>query len=133
MVAVPLIHGTLDAGHYEDEAARDPRIDALRQKMQVVENRRFSVDYLDPEKRSIANAVQVFYADGTSSERIEVEYPIGHRRRRVEAVPLLRQKFAGAMGSQFPAERAEPVIRLLSDAERLDATPVEEFMGMLVA
>jgi 2-methylcitrate dehydratase len=132
MVAVPLIHGALDAGHYEDDAARDPRIDPLRQKMQVVENRRFSVDYLDPEKRSIANAVQVFFSDGTSSERVEVEYPIGHRRRRAEAVPLLRQKFAGAMAGRFPAERAEAVIQLLSDAKRLDATPVEEFMGMLV-
>jgi len=131
MVAVPLIHGTLEAGHYEDDAARDPRIDALRQKMQVVENRRFSVDYLDPERRSIANAVQVFFADGTSSERIEVEFPIGHRRRRAQAVPLLRQKFAGAMESRFPAQRAEPAIRLLSDAERLDATQVSKFMGML--
>jgi 2-methylcitrate dehydratase len=133
MVAVPLIHGTLDAGHYEDGAARDPRIDALRQKMQVVENRRFSVDYLDPEKRSIANAVQVFFADGTSSERVEVEYPVGHRRRRAEAVPLLRRKFADAMASRFPVERTEAVIELLHDAERLDATPVEELLGMLVA
>ncbi len=131
MVAVSLIHGTLDAGHYEDDAARDPRIDALRQKMQVIENRRFSADYMDPEKRSIANAVQVFFADGTSTGRIEVEYPIGHRSRRAEAVPLLRQKFAGAIAARFPAERAEPVIQLLSDPERLDATPVEEFMGML--
>src|SRR5439155_2629482 len=85
MVAVPLIHGTLTAEHYEDEAARDPRIDALRQKMQVIENPRYSADYLDPDKRSIANAVQVFSADGTATPRVEVEYPVGHRRRRQEA------------------------------------------------
>jgi len=132
MVAVPLIHGTLNAGHYEDDAARDPRIDALRQKMQVIENRQFSVDYLDPEKRSIANAVQAFFSDGTITERIEVQYPIGHRRRRAQAVPLLRHKFAEAIAGRFPAERAEAVIELMSDAQQLDATPVEEFIGMLV-
>ena len=100
--------------------------------MQVVENRRYSADYLDPEKRSIANAVQVFFTDGTSTDRVEVEYPIGHRRRRADAVPLLRKKFDNAIASRFPADRAEPIVRLLSDARRLDATPVEEFMGMLV-
>ena len=97
----------------------------------MVENRRFSVDYLDPEKRSIANAVQVVFADGTSTGRIEVEYPIGHRRRRGEAVPLLRRKFTDAMAGRFPPQRAEPLIRLMSDA-RLDATGVEEFMALLV-
>src|SRR5207249_8360703 len=81
MVAVPLIHGTLTAEHYEDEAARDPRIDALRQKMEVVELPRYSADYLDPDKRSIANAIQVFFADGSKTDRVEGEYRTGPRRR----------------------------------------------------
>jgi 2-methylcitrate dehydratase len=130
MVAVPLIHGTLVAEHYEDEASRDPRIDALRQKMQVVENRRYSVDYLDPEKRSIANAVQVFFNDGSSTDRVEVEYPVGHRRRRQEAVPLLRRKFVDAVGTRMSGERAKPILDLFADPAKLDATPVDQFMGM---
>jgi 2-methylcitrate dehydratase len=130
MVAVPLIHGTLVAEHYEDEASRDPRIDALRQKMQVVENRRYSVDYLDPEKRSIANAVQVFFTDGSSTDRVEVEYPVGHRRRRQEAVPLLRRKFVDAVGTRMSGERAKPILDLFADPAKLDGTPVDQFMGM---
>jgi 2-methylcitrate dehydratase len=133
MVAAPLIHGTLTAEMYADEfAARDPRIDALRLKMEVVENPRYSKDYLDPEKRSIANAVQVFFTDGTSTERVEVEYPVGHRRRRSEAVPLLREKFAGALAGRMPDDRADPIRRLFEDADRLDAMPVGELIGMLI-
>ncbi len=90
MVAVALLKGSLTAGDYEDEAAADPRIDELREKMSVVENERFTRDYLDPEKRSIANAVRVFFYDGAATERVEVQYPLGHRRRRAEGVPLLR-------------------------------------------
>src|SRR6185295_15795804 len=112
MVAVPLIHGTLTAEHYEDEAARDPRIDALRLKMQVVELPRYSADYLDPDKRSIANAVQIFFEDGTKSPRVEVEYPIGHRRRRKEAVPLLWDKFKSALATRFDAKRSKPIVTL---------------------
>jgi 2-methylcitrate dehydratase len=134
MVAAPLIHGTLTAEMYADAfAAGDPRIDALRLTMQVVENPRYSKDYLDPEKRSIANAVQVFFTDGTSTERVEVEYPVGHRRRRAEAVPLLSEKFAGALAGRMPAERADPIRRLFADPDRLDATPVGDLMGMFVA
>jgi 2-methylcitrate dehydratase len=133
MVAAPLIHGTLTAEMYSDAfAAGDPRIDALRQKMQVVENPRYSKDYLDPEKRSIANALQVFFADGTSTERVEVEYPVGHRRRRAEAVPLLREKFAGALAARLPAGQADPIRRLFDEPERLDATPVADLVGMFV-
>lgn len=131
MAAVPLIFGTLTAEHYEDEVARDPRIDALRQKMQVVENRRYSVDYLDPEKRSIANAVQVFFADGTSTERVEVEYPIGHRRRRADAVPLLRQKFGSAVRTRFAGQQLDRVVELFNDATRLDTMSVNDFVGAL--
>src|SRR5687768_5435033 len=126
MVAVPPIHGTLTADHYEDEAARDPRIDALRAKMQVVENARYSIDYLDPEKRSIANAVQVFFDDGTSTDRVEVEYPIGHRRRRKDAIPLLWEKFQSNLETRIKGDQARRVLDLFRDASKLDETPVDE-------
>src|SRR5688500_13521620 len=115
MVAVPLIHGTLTADHYEDEAARDPRIDALRAKMQVVENVRYSTDYLDPDKRSIANAVQIFFDDGSSTDRVEVEYPIGHRRRRQDAIPLLWEKFETNLRTQTNDAKARHVLELFRD------------------
>src|SRR5439155_19049858 len=130
MVAVPLIHGTLTAEHYEDDAARDPRIDALRQKMEVVELPRYSADYLDPHKRSIANAVQVFFTGGSSTERVEVEYPIGHRRRRKEAVPLLWEKFKKALATRFDAKKVGPIVKLFENPTRLDATPVDEFISL---
>ena len=98
MTAVGLIFGELTADHYEDTIARDPRIDALRAKMICVEDPQYSKDYLDPEKRSIANAVQVFFKDGSSTEKVVVEYPIGHRRRRAEGMPLLVKKFADQSG-----------------------------------
>ena len=132
MTAVPLIKGTLVAEDYEDEAASDPRIDALRQQMQVIENPRYSADYLDPDKRSIANAVQVFFEDGSSTERVEVEYPIGHRRRRKDAVPLLWDKFKKALATRFDAKRASKIESLFDNSARLDATPVDELMALLV-
>jgi 2-methylcitrate dehydratase PrpD len=132
MVAVPLIHGTLTAEHYEDSVAADPRIDQLRSKMQVVENPRYSTDYLDPEKRSIANAVQVFFTDGSSTPRVEIHYPIGHRRRRKDAVPLLRKKFEAAVSAQFPADRAKALADLFADPAKLDAMPVQQFMSLWV-
>ena len=98
MTAVGLIFGELTADHYEDTIARDPRIDALRAKMICVEDSQYSKDYLDPQKRSIANAVQVFFKDGSSTEKVVVEYPIGHRRRRAEGMPLLVKKFADQSG-----------------------------------
>src|SRR5688572_18886664 len=115
MVAVPLINGTLVAEHYEDDAARDPRIDALRQRMQVVELPRYSADYLDPEKRSIANAITIFFNDGTSTERVEVEYPIGHRRRRQDAVPLLWEKFESNVRTRFDDAKTRRVLALFRD------------------
>jgi len=130
MVAVPLIHGTLTAEHYEDKAAADPRIDALRAKMVVVEEKRYSVDYLDPQKRSIANAVQVFFKDGTKTERVEVEYPVGHRRRLAEAVPLLKAKFERAIGVRFDATRVRPITAAFSDENRMDAMHVNDFVGL---
>jgi 2-methylcitrate dehydratase len=132
MIAVPLIHGTLTADHYEDEFARDPRIDALRAKMQVIENPRYSADYLDPEKRSIANAIQVFFTDGTSTKRVEVEYPIGHRRRRKDAVPLLWDKFEKALATRFDATKTSAILARFRDPTQLDQTPVDELMSLLV-
>jgi 2-methylcitrate dehydratase len=133
MVAVPLIHGTLTAEHYENEAAHDPQIDALRVKMQVIENPRYSADYLDPDKRSIANAIQIFFEDGSSTQRVEVEYPIGHRRRRVDAVPLLWSKFTDALATRFDAKKSKSIVQMFEDAEKLDAMPVDQFMSQLVA
>jgi 2-methylcitrate dehydratase len=132
MVAVPLIHGTLVAEHYEAETARDPRIDALRQRMQVIENPRYSADYLDPDKRSIANAIQIFFQGGTSTQRIEIEYPIGHRRRRKEAIPLLWEKYKSALATRFDKKQMDPIIHLFEGPERLDATTVDEFVDLFV-
>jgi 2-methylcitrate dehydratase len=132
MVAVGLIKGSLAAGDYEDASAADTRIDALRSRMQVVENPAFTRDYLDPGKRSIANAVQVFFRGGAPTRRVSVEYPVGHRRRRQEGVPLLHAKFVDAVRGHFDEPRASSIIGLFSDPARLDAMPVTEFIGMLV-
>lgn len=131
MVAVPLIFGELTADHYEDAFAADPRIDALRRKMEVVEEERYTKAYYDPDRRAIPNAVRVVFADGTSTPRSEVEYPIGHRRRRKEARPLLGEKFAANVRTRLPARRAEVVEELLGDADGLATTPVNRFVEML--
>lgn len=132
MVAIGLLFGDLTAEHYEDEVAGDPRIDALRQRMVVVEDERFSREYLDPEKRSIANAVQVFFHDGTATEHVTVEYPLGHRRRRAEALPGLEQKLEVNLASRFPDGQVRSILDLSRDQARLEAMPVDDFMGMLV-
>jgi 2-methylcitrate dehydratase len=132
MTAVGLIFGQLTADHYSNAVASDPRIDSLRERMEVREEPRYSRDYLDPEKRSIANAVQIFFSDGSATERIEVEYPLGHRRRRSEALPLLVEKARANMSSCLPAERAEALIELCLDRRRLTSMPVNEFMELLV-
>jgi 2-methylcitrate dehydratase len=132
MVAVPLLKGTLTAADYEDEAAADPRIDALRARMEVRENERFSRDYLDPSKRSIGNAVQLFFADGTASDRVVVEYPLGHRRRRAEGIPLLLAKFQHNIATRLSPRQCEQITRLCAEQERLEATPVNEFMDLWV-
>ena len=132
VAAIGLIFGTLTADHYEDEVAADPRIDALRDKMAVVEYPQYSVDYLDPDKRSIANAVQVRFNDGSATEKIVVEYPLGHRRRRAEGIPLLVEKFTANLASRFPARQSEAILELCLDQTRLEGTPVNEFMDMFV-
>jgi 2-methylcitrate dehydratase len=130
MTAIGLIFGNLTADHYEDAVANDPRIDALRAKMACVEEPQYSKDYLDPEKRSIANAVQVFFKDGSKTAQVAVEYPVGHRRRRAEGMPLLMKKFETNLASRFAPDQCQNILRLCSDAEKLDATPVNRFTEM---
>ncbi|HYK24610.1 MAG TPA: MmgE/PrpD family protein, partial [Steroidobacteraceae bacterium] len=132
MVAVALLHGRLTAEDYEDDAAADPRIDRLRERMEVSENPAFTQDYYALDKRAIGNAVQVFFRDGSSTRRIEVDYPIGHRRRRSEAIPLLFEKFKAAVAARFPARQAERIESLFADPAKLDALPVNELMAALV-
>ncbi|MEO0141462.1 MAG: bifunctional 2-methylcitrate dehydratase/aconitate hydratase [candidate division WOR-3 bacterium] len=132
MVAIGLIYGEVTADSYSDRVASDPRIDRLRSKMKVVEDPRYSADYLDPNKRSIANAVEVRFKDGTSTGKLEVEYPIGHKRRRHEATPLLYEKFRSNMYSRFPRHRVEEMIALFKDPRALDEMPFHEFMDLLV-
>ncbi|MFZ5494524.1 MAG: bifunctional 2-methylcitrate dehydratase/aconitate hydratase [Verrucomicrobiota bacterium] len=132
MTAIGLIFGGLTADHYEDKAAADPRIDALRARMVVTEDKQYSRDYLDPDKRSIANAVQVFFKDGTRTERVEVHYPLGHRRRRSEGIPLLQQKARAAFTTHYGAEKAAQLMALFADRLKLEAMPVHEFVFAFV-
>ncbi|WP_122664589.1 2-methylcitrate dehydratase [Pseudomonas viridiflava] len=133
MIAVPLVYGTLVAEHYEDSFhAAHPIIDQLREKMVVIEEERYSRDYLDPEKRSIANAIQVYFKDTTSTDRIEIEYPIGHRRRRADGIPLLEAKFKSNLASRFPPQRCEQIFALCKDQEQLEGMAVNRFMEMWV-
>ncbi|WP_373181926.1 2-methylcitrate dehydratase [Halomonas campaniensis] len=133
MVAVPLIFGELTAEHYEDDFhAAHPEIDALRARMEVVEEPRYTRDYLDPEKRSIANAIQVFFTDGSATEQVAVEYPIGHRRRRQEGVPVLEEKYRRHLATRFPPGRCERILELCRDQARLEETPVNRFMDLFV-
>jgi 2-methylcitrate dehydratase len=132
MTAVALIKGNLTAADYEDAVASDPRVDRLRSKMTCVENRQWSRDYLDPAKRSIANAVQVFFDDGSRTERIAVEYPVGHRRRRKEGIPLLEAKFRTNLARRLAPGQQQAILALCADARKLEATPVNEFVDLFV-
>jgi 2-methylcitrate dehydratase len=132
MVAVPLIFGRLTAADYEDAVARDPRVDALRARMQVRENPTFTAEYYQTDKRYIGNAVQVFFKDGSATERVQVDFPIGHRKRRAEGMPVLVQKFEAAVNAHFGAKQAERIRALFADAAQLDALPVNELMAALV-
>jgi 2-methylcitrate dehydratase len=131
MAAVGLLKGSLTALDYEDAAAADPRIDALRDKMHCVENADYTRDYLDPEKRSIANAIQIFFKDGTQSSNIAVEYPIGHRRRREQGIPELVKKFKVNLARRFKAEKQAEILNLCQDQPRLENTPVHQFVDLL--
>jgi 2-methylcitrate dehydratase len=132
MAAIGLIFGNLTADHYEDKVAADPRIDALRAKMKVTEDKSYSKDYLDPEKRSIANAIQVVFKDGSKTDRVEVHYPIGHRRRRKEGIPVLQQKALDALTAHYGAAKAAQLMELFSDRAKLESMPVHDFVGAFV-
>ena len=132
MTAIGLIRGNLTAADYEDDVACDLRIDALRAKIVCVEKKQWSRDYLDSSKRSIANAVQVFFKDGSETGNVEVEYPIGHRRRRKEGVPLLVAKFKTNLARRFAPKRQAAILDLCSNQRQLEAMPVHEFVDLLV-
>jgi len=132
MVAIPLLFGRLTASDYEDDIAADPRVDALRARMEVRENPAFTRDYYAPGKRYIGNAVQVFFRGGESTPRVQVDYPIGHRRRREEGMPVLERKFAASVDAYFRPKQAERIRALFADGPRLDALPVNELMAAMV-
>lgn len=130
MVAYPLIFGELTADSYADESASDPRIDALRDIMSVEVDDRYTKEYLEADKRSIANAVQVFFKDGTSTQKVEVEYPIGHRFRREEGIPVLNEKFKGALKTKFAAKSCQEIEQVAFDQEAIEKMNFNEFTDM---
>ena len=132
MVAVPILFGRLTAGDYEDSIAKDPRIDVLRDKIDCVEDKRYTKDYHDPQKRSIANALTVEFKDGTKMKEIVCEYPIGHKRRRKQGMPVLVEKFRTNLARRFPAKQQKAILDLCLDAKKLQNTPVNEFVDLFV-
>jgi len=131
MVAIPLIFGRLTASDYEDSSAADTRIDTLREKITVQEKTEYSKDYLDPAKRSIANAIQIFFNDGSHTDLIEVNYPIGHRKRRNEALPLLMQKISTSLDDHYSSQQRDKIFKLFSQPNELKIMPVDTFFSML--
>ncbi len=131
MVAIPLLFGRLSAADYEDPVARDPRVDALRAKMQVRENPTFTKEYYAADQRHIGNAVQVFFDDGSASERVQVDFPVGHRKRRAEGMPLLLRKFESSVDAHFSPAQARMIKAMCADRTKLAALPIEDFVGAL--
>ncbi|MCG7405359.1 MULTISPECIES: bifunctional 2-methylcitrate dehydratase/aconitate hydratase [Caballeronia] len=132
MVAVPLIHGRLTAADYEDSVAQDPRIDVLRAKMECVEDPQFTKDYFDPDKRSIPNALTVEFNDGSKLAEVEVDYPIGHKRRRADGIPLLVEKFRTNLARRFPQKQQQAILAVSLDQATLEAMPVNEYVDLYV-
>ena len=132
MVAVPIIFGRLTADDYEDSIAKDPRIDKLRDKIVCVEDTTFTKDYHDPSKRSIANALTVEFNDGKKLKEIVCEYPIGHKRRRKDGIPLLVEKFKTNLARQFPARQQKKILDVSLDQKMLEAMPVHEYVDLYV-
>jgi 2-methylcitrate dehydratase len=130
IIAVGLIFGNLNAESYEDHFAKDPRIDLLRDKMRVQENKTFSQNYLDPEKRSIGNSVRVYFSDGSCTDKISVEYPIGHRRRRQEGIPVLLKKWESSVLAHFSEEHAQKIMTHCTH-QKLPGLQVKDFMDLL--
>ncbi|MGB8692582.1 MAG: bifunctional 2-methylcitrate dehydratase/aconitate hydratase [Steroidobacteraceae bacterium] len=133
MVAIPLLFGRLSAADYEDDVARDPRVDALRARMSVRENPEFTRDYYAADKRYIGNAVQVFFRDGTATQRMAVDFPIGHRRRRAEGIPVLMKKFASSVAAHFDGAQAAAINALFADRAKLEALQVDDMVSSLVS
>jgi len=131
MVAIPLLFGRLSAADYEDDVARDPRVDALRARMSVTENPDFTRDYYAADKRYIGNALQVFFRDGTATQRIAVDFPIGHRRRRAEGIPVLVKKFESSVAAHFGGTQSAAISALFADRPRLEAMPVDAVLSQL--
>jgi 2-methylcitrate dehydratase len=131
MVAVALLHGRLTAEDYEDAVARDSRIDALRDKMLCEENERFTQEYLEADKRAIGNAIQVFYKDGSSSDKVVVDYPVGHRRRRHEGIPLLQEKFERYLRGRISQKNSDRILALCADQQQFEQTRVDDMMALL--
>jgi 2-methylcitrate dehydratase len=132
MVAVPILFGRLTAEDYEDSIAKDPRIDLLRDKIACAEDKQFTKDYHDPAKRSIANALTVEFNDGKKMREVVVEYPIGHKRRRKEGMPVLVEKFRTNLARKFPEKQRSRILELCLNQKQLEATPVHEFVDMMV-
>ena len=132
MIAIALIYGKVEARHYQDEIASNHMIDALREKMIISENPKFSKDYLDPSKRSIANSITLFFDDGSKSEKIRVEYPVGHRNRRDEGIPLLINKFKDAIKSYYPSNQSDDILNSFLDMENLSNMSVNKMMDKLI-
>ncbi len=132
MVAVPLIFGRLTADDYADAVASDPRIDALREKMVVKENPQFTADYFDVDKRYIGNSVQVYFKDGSKTEKVSIDYPIGHRERRGEGIPVLLKKFEDAITGHLSAHQVKQILALTQDTSKFESTPVHRFLDLFV-
>ncbi|SDQ24005.1 bifunctional 2-methylcitrate dehydratase/aconitate hydratase [Virgibacillus salinus] len=132
ITAIGLLFGNFTADHYEDDVAQDPRIDQIRDKMEVVENKQYTIDYINSEKRSIANAVQVFFNDGTSTKLVEREYPLGHRFRREEGIPKLKEKFKDNLSTRFPEKKSEKIYKMCNDLISLRKTEVHNFMAEFI-
>ena len=131
MVAIGLLKGDLVAEDYEDDVASDPRVDELREKMVINEDKRYSEEYHEADKRSIANRIKIHFADGSSTDEVEVEYPIGHKRRREEGIPVLEQKFLKNLEISYDSEKCEEIYALCSDQKKLENTSVIEFQELL--
>jgi len=132
MVAIGLLKGNLTAEDYEDDVASDPRVDTLRSRMQVIEDPRFTREYLEPDKRAIGNAIQIFFRNGKSTEKVSIDYPIGHRRRRAEGIPVLQAKFARNIATILSPRQCRMLLDACGDQTRLEQMPVNEFMNLLV-
>ncbi|MFT5220181.1 MAG: 2-methylcitrate dehydratase [Planctomycetota bacterium] len=131
MVAIGLLKGDLQAEHYEDNVAADPRVDALREKMEVSEEDRFTREYLEPDKRAIGNSLQIFYRDGSASDEVVVDYPVGHRRRREEGIPLLKAKFERYLRGRLSVKKADAILNICSNQQDFEATSVTDMMALL--